>query len=231
MRRWAFAFAVILIAASSLITVSALAQDKEKDKGKDAGSRLVYADFEELKDGRPVSKRGGLVLLSGFEAANTVSYTNSDKPWPRLPMVVPAAQNHSQLVAFNFSIPAGNAWAGVNLEIRGLPDNNGKQVAEDLSMYNYLVVQVVAQGTNTMKAEVFSKDNGISADNHSFQFKLNAGFNTYRLPLKQFTQPKWDNVTRVDLKEVLKKLTGVSFGVQEIPSNGQVVIDNVAFEK
>jgi hypothetical protein len=228
MKRWLVAIVVILI------TVQSLAQDKDKDKAKDQGGRFVYADFEQLKEGRPVSTRGGMVLMSGFEAVQSVSYTNSDKPWPRMPMVVPAAQNHSQLVAFNFSIPAGNAYAGVSLEIHGMPEKDGKQVGEDLSAYNYLVVQVIAQGTETLRAELVTKDNGVSVkdgESYGANFPLKPGFNVYRLPIKQFTQPKWDTVIRVDLKDVLKHLTSVNFIVQKIPSVGQVVLDNVAFEK
>jgi hypothetical protein len=230
MRRWLVAVLVILI------TIPSLAQEKDKEKGKDSGARLVYADFEQLKDGRPVSARGGLVLLSGYQEnpAITVSFTNSDKPWPQSPLVVPAAPTHSQLIAYGFRIPAPNQWAGVTLEIRGLPDQGGKQVAEDLSAYRYLSVDIQAQGTTTMRAELISKDNGIGipdGQNHTFSFNLNAGMHTYRLELKKFSQPNWDNVIRVDVKEVLKKLTAVHFTTYTVPSNGQIVVDNVAFEK
>src|SRR5581483_4556605 len=79
MKRWLVAIAVILIA------VQGLAQDKDKDKGKDQGSRCVYADFEQRKDGHPVSTRGGTVLMIGYQQnpANAVTFTNSDKPWPQ----------------------------------------------------------------------------------------------------------------------------------------------------
>src|SRR5262249_504794 len=138
MKRW---FVVIVVI---LITIQSLAQDK--DKPKDQGSHFVYADFEQLKDGRPVSTRGGAVTLFGYQQnpANAVSFTNSDKP-EHTPMVAPAAQNHTQFIAFNFSIPAPNQWAGVTLEIRGMPDKDGKQVAEDLSAYSYLSLQAIAQ--------------------------------------------------------------------------------------
>lgn len=226
----------LIVLALMTITVLSLAQDKEK--GKEGGSKLVYADFEQLKDGRPVSKRGGTVLLSGYQAnpAIKVTFTNADKPWPQSPMVVPAAQNHSQLIIYNFSIPAPNQWAGVTLEIRGLPDKDGKQVAEDLSAYKYLTVDIQAQGTNAMRAELISRDNGIPipegvGQEHTFPFALGSGMHTYRLELKKFSQPNWDNVTRVDVKEVLKKLTAIRLTTYAVPSNGQIVIDNVAFEK
>ncbi|HJQ25944.1 MAG TPA: hypothetical protein VKA60_18645 [Blastocatellia bacterium] len=230
MRHWLVVFALMTI------TVLSLAQDKEKEKAKEGGSRLVYADFEQLKDGRPVSARGGLVLLSGYQEnpAIQVTFTNSDKPWPQSPAVVPAAQNHSQLVFYSFRIPAPNQWAGVTLEIRGLPDKDGKQVAEDLSAYKYISVDVQAQGTNAMRAELVSKDNGMTigdGQQHSFPFNLGTGMHTYRLELKKFAQPNWDNVTKVDVKDLLKKLTCVRFTTYAIPSNGQIVIDNVAFEK
>jgi hypothetical protein len=226
MKNWLVTIAVILV------TVSTLAQNK--DKPKDSGSRFVYADFEQLKDGRPVSTRGGAVSLFGYQEnpANTVSFTNSDKP-DHVPMVAPPAQNHSQLVVFNFRIPAPNQWGGVTLEIRGMPDKDGKQVAEDLSAYSYLSVQAIAQGTNSLKAELITKDNGVKigdGQDFGYVFKLSPGFNTYRMKLKDFSQPPWVD-TRKDIKDVLKNLTAVHFVVQEVPSNGQVVIDNVAFEK
>ena len=230
MRRW------LVVIAVMFITVYSLAQDKEKEKGKESGGRLIYADFEQLKDGRPVSARGGLVILSGYQEnpAIKATFTNADKPWPPTPMVVPPAQSHSQLVIYTFTIPAPNQWAGVTLEIRGLPDKDGKQVAEDLSAYKYLSVDVQAQGTNAMRAELVSKDNGLTigdGQQHTFPFNLGSGMHTYRLELKKFAQPNWDNVTKLDVKEVLKKLTCVRFTTYAVPSNGQLVIDNVAFEK
>jgi hypothetical protein len=179
-----------------------------------------------------------LVLLSGYQQnpAIKASFTNSDKPWPQSPMVVPAAQNHSQLIIYSFTIPAPNQWAGVTVEIRGLPDKDGKQVAEDLSAYKYLTVDIQAQGTNAMRAELISRDNGIPipdgrGQEHTFPFALGSGMHTYRLELKKFSQPNWDNVTKVDVKDLLKKLTCVRFTTYAIPSNGQIAIDNVVFEK
>jgi len=226
MKRWVVVIAVILITGQSL------AQDK--DKPKDQGSRFVYADFEQLKDGRPVSTRGGVVTLFGYQQnpANAVSFTNSDKP-EHTPMVAPAAQNHSQFIAFNFVIPAPNQWAGVTLEIRGMPDKDGKQVAEDMSAYGYLSLQAIAQGTTSLKAELISKDNGMNiadGEQFGFVFKLSPGFNTYRLKLKDFYQPNWVE-NRKSLKDVLKLLTAVHFVSMEVPSKGQVVVDNIFFEK
>ncbi len=227
MKRWLIAIAVILT------TVPSLAQDK--DKPKDQGSHFVYADFEQLKDGRPISTRGGMVSLIGYQQspANVVSFTNSDSPWPHTPMVARAAQNSSQFVAFDFTIPAPNQYAGVSLEIQGLPAKDGKQVAEDLSAYNYISVQVFAQGITTMKAELITKDNGVNiadGEQFGFPFRLSNGFNTYKLKLKDFHQESWVE-NRKNLKDVLKYLTAVHFVAQEIPSKGRVVIDNVVFEK
>ena len=227
MKRWFVVLALILVAVQSL------AQDKEK--GKDNGSRLVYADFEQLQDGKPVSARGGVVVLSSFQEnpANQASFTNSDKPWPQVPMVVPAAASHTQLIVYNFRIPAPNQWAGVTLEIRGLPDKDGKQTGEDLSAYKYISLDVQAQGTTAMRAELMSKDNGVGipdGQNHGFPFNLSAGMHTYRLELKKFSQPPWAD-QKVDVKEVLKKLTSIHITTYAVPSSGQIVIDNVAFEK
>jgi hypothetical protein len=220
MKRWLIVIVVILLTGQSL------AQEK--------GKTFVYADFEKLEGGHPISTRGGVVEMSGYEAVQQVSYTNSDKPYPRLPMVQAAAQNHSQFVAFDYAIPAGNAYAGVSLVIHGMPQKDGKEVGEDFSAYNFISVQVYITGAETLHVDLVSKDNGVSVkegENYGANFPVQSGFNTYRLPLKQFTQPPWDTVIRVDKKEVLKHLTSLSFTVQKVPSKGTVVIDNVIFEK
>lgn len=218
MRHWFVAVAIILVAAQGL--------------AQENGSKFLYADFEKLDNGKPVSTRGGLVLMNGGEEINTVTYTNSTKPWPKLPFMVQATAKNSQMVGFEFSIPSPNAWANVTLEIHGLPEKDGKQAAEDLSAYNYVTVQIFAKGIESMRAELISKDNGIKLDaSHGMPFRITTGFNTYRLPVKEFVQPSWSNSPRITSKEVLKKLTAVTFSVNKIPSTGQVVIDNVGFEK
>jgi hypothetical protein len=218
MRHWVVAIAMILIA------VQGVAQEN--------GSKFTYADFEKLDGNKPVSTRGGTVLMSGNEEVNTVTYTNSTKQWPRLPFIVQATKNNTQAVGFDFSIPAPNAWASVTLEVHGMPDKDGKQVAEDLSAYNYVTVQIFAKGIESMRCELISRDNGLKLDaSHGMSFRLAAGFTTYRLPVKEFVQPSWSNSPKISAKEVLKKLTSVNFSVTKIPSTGQVVLDNIGFEK
>ena len=105
---------------------------------------------------------------------------------------------------------------------------------EDLSAYNFLTLQVIAKGTDYLKAEIISKDNGLQIQpgaNHGFVFKLSPGFNTYKLPLSKFTQPDWTVGAKISPKDLLKKLTSVNISATTIPSTGQVVVDNVIFEK
>ena len=60
------------------------------------------------------------------------------------------------------------------------------------------------------------------------------GLNTYKVELKKFAQPSWVTDTRIDPKDVLKKLTAVSISAycdDCRPTKGMMVVDNVVFEK
>jgi hypothetical protein len=65
-------------------------------------------------------------------------------------------------------------------------------------------------------------------------FKVRPGFNTYKVPLKGFTQPAWASV-RVDPKEVFKSLTSIKLTAfcDQCQRNqeGVVIVDNLVFEK
>ena len=64
-------------------------------------------------------------------------------------------------------------------------------------------------------------------------FRVQPGFNSYKMKLDSFNQPQW--ATQLDLKrDVLMKLTSVTIGVfceKCTFEKGTVVVDNIAFEK
>ncbi len=206
-------------------------------RAQDVSQLLVYADFEKIQDNRPVSARGGAVTLTGYQQNNTkpTAYSNSDQPYPQSPLVLPAADNFvSQRVAFDFQISTPNEWAGVNLTVRGLPDTDGKATAEDVSAYSSIRFKVSVAGARSLKVELISKDNGINVADGShpqtaFTVK-DENYNVYRIPLKRFAQPSWAK-EKTSLTDVLKKLTAVQFTVQDVPSKGRIVLDNIVFEK
>jgi hypothetical protein len=205
-----------------------------------SGDRLVYADFETVKDKRPVSARGGYVQIFAGSETTPPKFTgmpdNNDAP----ELVRLKADDPNRAATFGYLLPSPNNYASVTLDIHGLPDQDGKPVAEDVSRFKNLMFQIYAKGTppptgvNYMRVELTSKGQGLNLDYGFPQttFKLSpTGFNTYKIPLKSLDQPSWVQI-RVDLKEVLRKLTSVQISVycnQCSPINGTVVIDNVIF--
>lgn len=204
---------------------------------QDVSQLLVYADFEKVQDNRPVSARGGAVTLAGYQqnGAKPTRYSNSDQPYPQTPLVLPAADNFvSQCIAFDYQISTPNEWAGVNLTVRGLPDAAGKATAEDVSLYSSIRFKVSVAGARSLKVELISKDNGINVVDGTYPqtaFTVrDANYNVYRIPLRRFAQPPWAR-ERTSLRDVLKNLTAVQFTVQDVPSKGRIVLDNIVFEK
>src|SRR5688500_14425343 len=87
--------------------------------------RLVYADFERVENNRPVSARGGLIQLYGYEESRVHKSTfkgleGADPPAPELVRVKKDDPNRA--MKFEYSLLAPNQWAGVTVEIHGLPD-------------------------------------------------------------------------------------------------------------
>lgn len=233
-----FAFFVLTLAA---ILFPGAAHSSANVVVPQASGQLVYADFEKMQDNRPVSARGGYVQMhadqqnpgtpakfKGIQGINA----------PELVRLKPDDPNKAAM--FSYELPAGNQYANVTLEIQGLPSKDGKQVAEDVTGYKFMTLQVYAKGTpgptgvTAMRVEMASHDHDVKLQYGFPQttFKLNpSGFNTYKVVLKALAQPSWVQ-TRVDTKDVLKSLTSVNISVfcdQCSPTNGTVVIDNVIF--
>jgi hypothetical protein len=192
---------------------------------------LLYADFEKMEDNRPVSTRGGAIQMYGYEESGVHKSTFQG---PELVHVKKDDPNHA--LKFDYSLRAPNQWAGVVVEIHGLPDVDGKMVPDDVSGFKTLSLQVYATGIEILRLEAISKGRGkdMGMVYPLMTFKVRPGFNTYKVPLKGFTQPAWATI-RIDPKEIFKSLTSIkltAFCDQcERNQEGVVVVDNLIFEK
>ncbi len=207
---------------------------REAAQGTD---KFIYADFETTKDNRPVSNRGGLVQLFSYQenAANPSRFKGAEKGDANAPEVVRLSKDDpNKAIAFDYELRSPNQWSGVTVEVHGQPDKDGKPVADDMSAYKYMTLQLYVTGVTSVTVEFISKGQGIRIDGGSPQmvFKVSKGFNTYKVPMDSLTQPSYVE-TRVKPKDLLKKLTQVNISVacnQCVPTSGTVVIDNLIFQ-
>lgn len=204
-----------------------------------ADDKLVYADFEKVENGRPVSSRGGLIQLFAYEEDHVHKSTfkgheGADPPAPELVHIKPGDPNHA--AKFDYSLLFPNQFAGVTLEIHGRPDVDGKPVPDDVMEYKTLSMQMYATGIKILRVEAISKSEGKDTG-MAYPFKnveVRQGFNTYKIPLSSFTQPSWANV-KINPKEILKQLTSINLTAfcDQCDRNqqGMVIVDNIVFEK
>lgn len=203
---------------------------------QEKGDGLVYADFENVQDKKPLSNRGGAVQLTSYQESTPSKFKgleNSSPPAPEVVRLKPDDPNHS--IAFDYELYSPNQYAGVGVEVQGQPYKDGKPVADDVSAYKFLSMQIYATGVQGLRVEMMSRGQGISLSSGFPQatFQVKPGFNTYRLPLNSMSQPQWVQ-QRVSTKDVLRKLTSISltaFCEQCTPVHGTVVVDNVVFQK
>ena len=204
------------------------------------GKTLVFADFEKTENNRPVSARGGLIQMYAYEESKIHKSTfkgleGADPPAPELVRIKKDDPNRA--MKFDYSLLAPNQWAGVTVEIHGLPDADGQAVPEDVSAFRTLSLQVYATGIEILRLEAVSGERGkdMRMQYPQMTFKVRPGFNTYKVPLSGFTQPAWVTERRVDPKEIFRKLTSINltaFCEQcEASKQGIVVVDNIVFEK
>jgi len=215
-----FTIAVLLVLAGS-----SSAQD----------DKFVYADFEKVDNGRAVSNNGGLVQMYTAQESTPVKFkglANANPGAPELIVLKDAPQNH--LASFDYNLLGPNQWANVTLEVMGRPMKEGKPVADDVSGYKQLSLQLYATGVDSLRVEFVSHGQGINitAGFPQLPIRLKPGLNTYVIPLKGVSQPSW--AEKVDTKEVLKKLTAISISAycnQCTPASGMVLVDNLIFQK
>jgi hypothetical protein len=215
---------LIVIALLSLSTVS-----------QEGGDKFVYADFEKMDNGRPISANGGMVQIYTANESTPVQFkglANASPGAPELIVLKDAPQNH--LASVEYSLVGPNQWANVTLEVQGHPMKDGKTVADDVSGYKQMALQLYATGVDSLRVEFISHGQGINltAGFPQLPIRLKTGLNTYVIPLKGLSQPSW--AERVDPKEVLKKLTAISVSAycnQCTPQHGMVLVDNIVFNK
>jgi len=211
----------------ALLSLSTLSQE--------SGDKFVYADFEKMENGRPVSTNGGFVQIYTGKENTPVTFkglANASPGAPELIVLKDAPQNH--LATFEYSLVGPNQWANVTLEVQGRPQKDGKPVADDVSGYKQLALQLYATGVDSLRVEFLSHGQGINleAGFPQLPIRLKSGLNTYVIPLKGLQQPTW--AEKVDPKEVLKKLTAISVSAycnQCTPQHGMVLVDNIVFQK
>ena len=202
---------------------------------QESGDKFVYADFEKVENGRGVSSNGGMVQIYTANESTPVKYKglpNASPGAPELIVLKDAPQNH--LASFEYNLLGPNQWANVTLEIQGRPLKEGKPVADDVSGYKQLSVQLYATGVDSLRVEFVSHGQGIkiTAGFPQLPIRLRSGLNTYVIPLKGLGQPSW--AEKVDTKEVLRKLTAISVSAycnQCTPQHGMVLVDNLVFQK
>jgi hypothetical protein len=217
---------------AALLSLSLLATATPQD------DKFVYADFEKAENGRAVANGGGLVQIYTAQDSTPVKFkglANANPAAPELIVLKDAPQNH--LASFEYNLFGPNQWANVTLEIQGRPMKDGKPVADDVSGYKQLSLQLYATGVDALRVEFVSHGQGINITGGFPQLpiKLKQGLNTYLIPLKGLSQPTWVQAgDRVDTKEVLKKLTAISVSAycdRCTPVQGMVLVDNLVFQK
>ncbi len=199
------------------------------------GDKLVYADFETVKDNRVVSNRGGYVQVFGYQQHDTRPSRYKGQEGTNAPELVRLRKDDpNRAAAFDFELPPLNEYAGVTLEVHGQADKDGKVIADDVSRFKYVTLQIYVTGVSYMKIEFISKGNGIemSGGYPESTFKVTPALNTYKIALSSIAQPTWTD-QRINPKEVLKKLTSlnlVAFCSKCALTKGTVVVDNIIFQ-
>ena len=227
-----------ILAALTLMAApvaSVFAQDNSKAPESDE-SKLVYADFQNAQNGRPVSKRGGRTQLNRYSEnpGNPPEFRGLDKADPPAPALARVTAD-DVAAAFDYELRIPNEWEGVNIEIFGEPEKDGKLVADDVSGYKFITLRLFAKGPQHIRLELITRGHGANLESGypTANFRVLPGFNTYKLKLDSFNQPQW--AMPLDLKrDVLQKLTSITVGVfcdKCTLEKGTVVVDNIAFEK
>ena len=216
-----------------MVAGSISAQDVSKTAD---ASKLIYADFQNLQNGRPISFHGGMTRLNVYSqnAANPPQFRGMEKADPPAPAFARVTAD-DVAAAFDYELRIPNEWEGVNMEVFGEPEKDGKPGADDVSGYKFITLRVFAKGPQYIQLELITRGYGANLESGypMATFRVSPGFNTYRLKLDSFNQPEW--AVPLDLKrDVLKKLTSITIGVhcdKCLLEKGTVVVDNIAFEK
>src|SRR5215831_21053833 len=174
-----------LVPAQVLVTNAAAAQE---------GDKFVYADFEKIENGRAVSNNGGLIQIFTSQESTPLQFKGLANASPGAPeLVVTKGDVKNHVATFDYALTTPNQWANVKLEIQGHPNKDGKPVADDVSGYKNLSLQLYATGTDGLRIEFISHGQGINLNSGFPQIplRLKPGLNTYLVPLKSLLQTSW----------------------------------------
>jgi len=200
------------------------------------GDKLVYADFETVADNRPVSNRGGYVQLYKYEESpsSLVRYKGAGTDSSAPDLVRLSKDSPNRAIAFDYELRGPNQWAGVGVQVHGLPDKDGKPAADDVTGFKFLTLQLYVTGAPDATVEFISQGQGVvyQGGGPQMTFRVSKGLNTYRVPLNTINQPSYVE-GKVNPREVLKKLTSINIFVSCGPCtqvSGTVVVDNLVFQ-
>src|SRR6266849_5187119 len=190
MKRMMFFRSGILTVLILLVAGSAPGQNASKPAESDA-SKLVYADFQDQQSGRPVSKHGGMVRLNQYSqnSANPPQFRGLENANPPAPAFARVTAE-DVAAAFDYELRVPNEWEGVNMEMFGEPEKDGKLVPDDVSGYKFITLRVFAKGAQYIKLELISRGQGSNLESGypAASFRVSPGFNAYRLKLDSFSQ-------------------------------------------
>lgn len=111
-----------LVALTLVVAGSVCAQDASK-AAESAGSKLMYADFQNQQNGRPVSTRGGKTVLNRYSQnpGSLPEFRGTEKSDPPAPAFARVTAN-DVAAAFDYELRIPNEWEGVNMEVFGEPE-------------------------------------------------------------------------------------------------------------
>src|SRR5258708_25864737 len=151
MKRMVFFHSGVLAVIVLLVPVSGFGQNFEAPK-------LIYADFQKVENGRPVSKKGGMTRLNHYSQNEATppqfrGLENANPPAPAFARVTP----EDVAAAFDYEFRIPNEWAGVNMEIFGEPEKDGKLVPDDVSGYKFISLRVFAKGAQHIRLALIAR--------------------------------------------------------------------------
>lgn len=224
-----------LFAASCCVVLALLAPGAGATQEAAKTDKLVYADFETVKDGRALSNAGGVVQIISYQERPTMESRFKGLAGTNAPELVRLSKDDpNRAAAFDYELQSPNQYAGVGLEVGAKASEDGKPAALDVSAYKDLMLQLYVTGVEAVRVEFVTRGQGmnLSTGYPQMTFKVKPGLNTYKVALKSIAQPAWAEV-KVSPKEVLKKLTAVNvmaFCDQCRPTKGTLVVDNLVFQ-
>ena len=112
-----------------------------------------------------MSSRAGLVRLNVYSqnSGNPPGFRGLDKADPPAPAFARVTAD-DVAAAFDYDLRIPNEWEGVNLEVFGQPEKDGKLVPDDVSAYKFITLRVFAKGAQYVRVELITRGNGTNLE-------------------------------------------------------------------